>query len=178
MFTWGIEVNSEQFYLSHLECDFEEARRGQNPKMKILESQRGACHQTNIQHALSSKPSPFLLTSAPDCLNINKNMLYMYLNTCVIIVIVITPPLINIIFWISWSSFRTWLLWNCWTQTTRYSLSQGRGVMSGGACPDRTKPIRALPLSEYLTITHRNLVKPSSKAGPLNNNIFTCCVMN
>ena len=98
MFTWGIEVNSEQFYLSHLECDFEEARRGQNPKMKILESQRGACHQTNIQHALSSKPSPFLLTSAPDCLNINKNMLYMYLNTCVIIVIVITPPLINIIF--------------------------------------------------------------------------------
>ena len=65
MFTWGIEVNSEQFYLSHLECDFEEARRGQNPKMKILESQRGACHQTNIQHALSSKPSPFLLARLP-----------------------------------------------------------------------------------------------------------------
>ena len=35
--------------------------------------------------------------------------------------------LTNIIFWISWSSFRTWLLWNCWTQTLRYSLFQGRG---------------------------------------------------
>ena len=46
-----------------------------------------------------------------------------------------------------------------------------------GACPDRIKHIRAWPLSEYLTITHRNLVKPSSKAGPLNNNqyIYMMC---
>ena len=36
--------------------------------------------------------------------------------------------LTNIIFWISWSSFRTSLLWNCWTQTSRYSIFQGRGV--------------------------------------------------